>query len=657
VDTTTQAGTPAVRLGTGTTLEGTLVRGSAGEGVQVTGSGVRLLGGRIEGSAGIGLHIIGGSLAQASPVRVLGGATYGARLGIQDLALLAPAAAAQDSLMGNARDTLVLTGGTLRHATQIVRADFPWRVEGTVFVDSGAVLQPQPASRTTSNSWIHFQNGGRLEALGTAAQPITFTAVEPVSGWGGLYFYGTAPDTSRIRHAVIEHALYGVQSANQQPVLVDSTRIRRSRYYAAYLTAPGSALRHSVVDTTTQAGYAAVTLGNGTALEGTLVRGSADQGVHVFGNNVRLLGGRIVGSAGIGLHIAGGSLAQASPVRVLGGATYGARLGIQHLALLAPTAAAQDSLMGNARDTLVIWGGTLRHATQVVRADFPWRAEGTVYVDSGAVLRPQPGSRYTSNGYIYVLPGGRLEALGTAAQPITFAPLDPGGSWNGIYLTGAGTDTSRLVHARVSDASYGTYAAGSHVVLIDSSSFNRSRSVGAYLTPGSRLNASLVAGTSNGSSPAVVLGVGTLMIGTVVAGSSGTGVQVQGDQALLETCEVAGSGGHGVVIASGTGSVIRQCNLVGNGGSGVHNATQTTVDAAQNWWGDPEGPTGPDGDGVSGPVRYDPYLEEPVTIPYTPPLGAGGAVAAAAAGAPGAVAPLWIAHRAAALIAAVRPGG
>jgi hypothetical protein len=44
------------------------------------------------------------------------------------------------------------------------------------------------------------------------------------------------------------------------------------------------------------------------------------------------------------------------------------------------------------------------------------------------------------------------------------------------------------------------------------------------------------------------------------------------------------------------------------------NVTPDTVDARDNWWGDPAGPLGPGGDGVAGNVVYEPWRSEPVPL-------------------------------------------
>jgi hypothetical protein len=88
----------------------------------------------------------------------------------------------------------------------------------------------------------------------------------------------------------------------------------------------------------------------------------------------------------------------------------------------------------------------------------------------------------------------------------------------------------------------------------------------------------------------------------------------------LSQCEISGSAGDGLVVVQGPLPVsIGGCNLRDNGGVGIRNLTTggfLQVAAQGNWWGDPAGPGGPTGDGVSGDVDAASPLAAPVTLGY-----------------------------------------
>lgn len=61
---------------------------------------------------------------------------------------------------------------------------------------------------------------------------------------------------------------------------------------------------------------------------------------------------------------------------------------------------------------------------------------------------------------------------------------------------------------------------------------------------------------------------------------------------------------------------VRNNSFINNSGPGVSYTMGISnplpyIDARENWWGDPEGPNGPNGDGVSDNVLFDPWLPKP----------------------------------------------
>lgn len=114
-------------------------------------------------------------------------------------------------------------------------------------------------------------------------------------------------------------------------------------------------------------------------------------------------------------------------------------------------------------------------------------------------------------------------------------------------------------------------------------------------------------------SPAISLRAGYVVDGLRVRHARNYGF-VLWDSGTVSNCEVTGSRQAGIVVFS-AGVRISNCNIHGNGDVGLWNSHDEPVDARGNWWGDPEGPFGPNGDGVMGNVIYEPWLSEPVTVP------------------------------------------
>jgi hypothetical protein len=522
------------------------------------------------------------------------------------------------------------TGGET-HGEQVIttaqtwtRANSPHRVTGHISVQGaagrltvapGAVVCFEPATD------LVFEGGGRLTARGRDTAQILFTARDRAWGWRGLEFTDTTSGPSYLTHVRVEYAAgTAIHAAGQHPVYVDSAVIRQN-WRGVELLSSGSRLSRSVVDTTADRASAAVWLEAGTRFEQTIVRGSAQAGVRAFGD-VLLLGGRIEGSRGIGLEAWGLPINRWSrAIRVVGGQSYGAEMGAEALATMYPTPALQDSLLGNAVDSLLVVGGGPLRRSLTVGPRLPLRVWHTV-VDSGGALIAEPGASFTFEDLagIQVQNGGRLASRGTAANPVLFTANDPARGWTGIMLSGAGVSNnyvtnSRLEHVSVNYTAITAY--GAHRVIVDSSVIRQSGRAAALYTQNSRMSRTRVDTMLDSRVAAVELGGNVRLESTRILAPAGPGVKITSSTVLVASCEVRDGDQDGIVVNTG-GMVVRNCNLVNNLGVGIRNTSGGTADAAGNWWGDTGGPTGPGGDGVSGDVVYTPWRTTPFVLPYVP---------------------------------------
>lgn len=97
-------------------------------------------------------------------------------------------------------DTVVVLEGNLE--TQTLTKDKKYLIKGQTFVRSGKVLTIQPGTiikgdKATKGTLV-VDKGGRIEANGTAAEPIVMTSNLPAGSrdrgdWGGLVILGNAP--------------------------------------------------------------------------------------------------------------------------------------------------------------------------------------------------------------------------------------------------------------------------------------------------------------------------------------------------------------------------------------------------------------------------------------------------------------------------------
>ena len=201
---------------------------------------------------------------------------------------------------------------------------------------------------------------------------------------------------------------------------------------------------------------------------------------------------------------------------------------------------------------------------------------GILEVPDGVTLTLAPGVRLMTPDMVSVRAGGRLHAVGTAAQPVVFtSPSDFGpGEWSGIDIGGSGY----LDHAHIRNGVVGVSSSG-RLRMIDSS----------------------------------------------VGDNDLHGVYVGGGTAELACTTVSGNLAHGIYVSGTTTqtATVYGATLKENLGAGVRNDTTVPIDARYSWWGDSSGPGG-DGPGsgaeVFGNVLYAPWLPAPGCAPATPTL-------------------------------------
>ncbi|HYH78198.1 MAG TPA: right-handed parallel beta-helix repeat-containing protein, partial [Longimicrobium sp.] len=333
-------------------------------------------------------------------------------------------------------------------------------------------------------------------------------------------------------------------------------------------------------------------------------------------NGMHLLGGRIEGSGGVGLVVTttGPGFVSTSPVRVVGGASYPAEMVVSALPRIYPLPADQDSLLGNARDTLRVTGGILQ-SFAYPRQALPWHVTGDITVQYYGILRPGPGASFYFDPLVRLTAtnGGRLVVHGTPAAPVVFT----GSSWRGITVDGTPSLGSYLTNVRIEHSlGVAALAGGSHTLVIDSAVFRQNGSAAWLWSANSRISRSRVDSTW-GASPAVLLtGYNSSIESTLIRASAGPGLGVTYSVQVL-SCEVRDGAQVGIMVWDASVEV-NNCNLVNNGGVGISTDSPSTVNVEGNWWGDAAGPTGPSGDGVGASLDYTPWRTTPYVLPYVP---------------------------------------
>lgn len=521
------------------------------------------------------------------------------------------------------------TGGQVHESQSITtsqtwtRASSPHRVRSTIYVEAGGRLTIAPGAVVCFDEYTGLvaRGGGRLMIRGLDTARVVLTGHSPTQGWSGVRLSGAPAGASYLTNVRLEHVnvdYEAILTAEQHPAYVDSAVIRQSGRGVLFM-APGSRLIRSRVDTTTARNAPAVQLWAGS-FENSVVRRSAGPGVWVRGPGVRLLGGRIEGSAGIGLEVMAEPLSTASrAVRVTGGQTYPAEIPLPVLAWLYSTPALQDSLSGNARDTVNVRGGELR-SLLTVGPRVPLRFTSGVTVDSAGTFAAQPGARVIFARYAGILArgGGRIVSRGSAASPVLFTADDPVVGWEGLRLSGAPASPSYVTNTRVehTGTTWGALSAyENHRVLVDSAVFRHTLGI-ILRSPNSRLSRSRVDSTHSRHTAAVQLGSNARIESTLIRGAAGAGMMILDATVQVVSCEIRDGEADGIFLLAA--ARIRNCNLVNNAGQGVYSFSSPAADAAGNWWGSAGGPFAEGGDGAGGEVIYSPWRTTPYVLPYVP---------------------------------------
>lgn len=517
----------------------------------------------------------------------------------------------------------------IERSTTWRRIDAPHRVRRQLTVGgppSGAgppevVLTIEPGSPVcfADGAGLDVAIGSAVVAAGTQQLPIMFAPMSDGGTWSmtqsGPTLISTFGPTSVLRHV----QLRGGSVAIFAPLTIDSVWIR-----GGSVNVGGNVrITRSLIEDAPVAMWGGELFFQATHIKrGSLVLKADAQ--------VRLISGRIEDSPGTGLIMSTDRyeprILQAGAVRIVGARGYPAQLTAEAASQLLASPEKQDSLLGNARDTLIVFGTSAKDLT--IRPGLPWKVHPDfqpvitepklvhrIGLTGMATLRMEPGAALV--GGLYVEDYARVLAMGTVTSPVTVydshAGSREGGHYaipdlgNGLVFRSGESPESVLLHARL--LSTAIVASGAQRLYVDSSYIGGGSL--ALRSAGSRITDSRVEDAAATRAGAVVLDAPFLRLsGTTVLRSPRAGIVVSATGVMLKGCHVENSGDAGVHVRSGEAVAVKDCNLVDNGGAGVENEGPHAVDATMNWWGHVGGPVA--GDGVIGLVLTVPYRTAPL---------------------------------------------
>jgi len=496
---------------------------------------------------------------------------------------------AGNSGSGNGVNGILLNGALGMDASLAGNPDFAYLIYGLT-VNSGSTLTVQPGAvvkfRESTNGTLAVN--GDLAVPGAETAPVTFTSLQddtaagdtnnngsanaPAAGdWNSIVV--AAGGTANLAYANLRYGGYywcGVNCYGDNAALhvLDGGSLTLDHAYIVHSSGHGAAVNpsasahltvtHSVIQNNGLNGiYASGIAGNQIAITDNLFTGNTNEAVY--------------------LAFSGGSIANL----------------------------AGNSGSGNGINCILLTGALGMDANLAGNPDFAYLIYGLT-VNSGSTLTIQPGAvvkfRESTNGTLAV--NGNLNVPGTAGSMATFTSLrddtaagdtnndgsltsPAAGDWNSIVVAAGGSMNMAYANLRYGGfywCGVNCYGYDAMLMLQDSASASLQHSVLQY-SPGAAIQASAGSSTT------------TLTVEYSVIGNPG-----------IIGIRIAASGTY--VVAA------HHNNIIGNSNYGIYNASTSTVDAVNNWWGADTGPA-PYGTGnsVAGIVNVTPWLTAPESLP------------------------------------------
>lgn len=455
-------------------------------------------------------------------------------------------------------------------------------VLSSLVVEQGVTLTVQPGAVVKMQSYLDVK--GNISATGSASAPIIFTS---------LYDDAAGGDTNNDQQATSPgpgnwYSVYLGPTSGTSSFVYTTMRYAGGSYWYCTPYCTGASLsldnsspevRHATFEF--NANYGIWMSGSHPVIDNSTF---ANQGsaVYILSLSTPTLTNSTISGSGTGVYLDDSSTA------VLTGNTFLSNSPAIDLPASALHQVGQNTAASRTANAVNVRSGEV--TANAVLYDSITYVFNQVTVNAGVVLTARPGAvvKFSPSGYWggHLLMRGKLEALGTASQKITFTSYydlsvggdtanqgqnktDPApGNWRGIFLS---TSDSNL----------------DHVIL---------RYGGASMTV-----------DSIGYAAGLVLrGVSPTISNSEIGRNSGQGIYIYNASPSIHHNRIWGNQ-YGIITESGARPSIHHNQIEDNSAYGVYNSdTSLVVDATDNAWGHDSGPA-PVGAGnaVNYSDRYD----------------------------------------------------
>ncbi len=145
--------------------------------------------------------------------------------------------------------------GNLSNVSGTIASNTTWNrfvnVSGSVTLNSGATLTINPGTVVTFANGANLAVNGVLNAVGTAAYPITFTSAENTApgpgSWGSILISGSGANGSLLNYANFQYGT-GVSVVSANNVTIQNCSIANNSSHAIYLNnASGCSMRYNTI--------------------------------------------------------------------------------------------------------------------------------------------------------------------------------------------------------------------------------------------------------------------------------------------------------------------------------------------------------------------------------------------------------------------------